>query len=219
MGQRALAKQNRRRRILDAAGRIIAQEGSFSGLSMRKVAERANVSVTTLYNLFGSKEEIRLALVANLIDGVDDAFERLPVEDPIERMEALITIGAKHLTSHDTVSRVALLANIEATLEEDPAARRSIEILAMELKAGMDAGALQNDLHTDLLAAQIYAGFRHAADDWACERLDANGMRDRALYGLYVGLLAVAGRALRPRLVATIQRVERRVRRRSQRAA
>jgi AcrR family transcriptional regulator len=219
MMQRTLAKQNRRRRILDAAAQLIAEDGSFSGLSMRKVAQQASVSVTTLYNLFGSKEEIRRALVAKLIDGVEHALERLPVDEPIERMEALIAISAKLLTSYGTVSRVALLASFKDPLEADPAARRSIKILRTELKAGMDAGALQNDLRADLLATQIYAGFRHAADEWACERLDANGMRDRALYALYVGLLAAANTELRPQVVASIQRVERRLNRRSRRAA
>ena len=219
MGQRAVAKENRRSRILAAAVTVITRDGSFTGLSMRKVAEEAGVSVTTLYNLFGSKEEIRLALVGDLIDGVDHALARSPSENPIERLEASITIGAAHLTKYGILSRVALLANIEAPMEDDPAAARSIEIQCGALKAAIDAGILQTDLSPDLLAEQIYAGFRHAANDWACERLDANGLRDRALYTLYVCLLAVAKRKLRPQLVASIQQVERRLRRRSRQAA
>lgn len=118
MSQRALAKESRRRRILDAARLIIARDGSFSVLSTGKVAEEAGASVPTLYNLFGSKEAIRLALVADLIDWVD-----------------------------------------------------------------------------------------------------AEGLRDQALYGLDLCVLAVASEALRPRLVAAIRKVGRQMRRRSKRAA
>lgn len=54
--------RERVRRILDAAAEIIVEEG-LAALSTRSVAERAGVPVASLYQYFGDKDEILLALV------------------------------------------------------------------------------------------------------------------------------------------------------------
>ena len=54
--------RERVRRILDAAAEIIVEDG-LASLSTRSVAERAGVPVASLYQYFGDKDEILLALV------------------------------------------------------------------------------------------------------------------------------------------------------------
>ena len=54
--------RERVRRILDAAAEIIVEDG-LAALSTRSVAERAGVPVASLYQYFGDKDEILLALV------------------------------------------------------------------------------------------------------------------------------------------------------------
>ena len=54
--------RERVRRILDAAAEIIVEDG-LGALSTRSVAERAGVPVASLYQYFGGKDEILLALV------------------------------------------------------------------------------------------------------------------------------------------------------------
>jgi AcrR family transcriptional regulator len=56
------------RQILEAAGEIIATE-DFDSLSMRKVAAKANVSLSTVVRHFGTKDALLAALVAH---GDDD---------------------------------------------------------------------------------------------------------------------------------------------------
>ena len=67
MGLREKNLERRRQRILAATRALIAREGA-DGWSMRKVAQAAEVSVPTLYNLFGSKDEIRSAMCAGAFD-------------------------------------------------------------------------------------------------------------------------------------------------------
>jgi len=52
------------RQILEAAGEIIATE-DFDSLSMRRVAAKANVSLSTVVRHFGTKDALLAALVAH----------------------------------------------------------------------------------------------------------------------------------------------------------
>jgi AcrR family transcriptional regulator len=60
-GRRELGKTARRSRIVRAARDLIRETGS-TDLSMRMIAKRAGVSLTTPYNLFGSKRAVVLAV-------------------------------------------------------------------------------------------------------------------------------------------------------------
>ena len=218
MGQRTLNKERRKQRILGAARGIVVAEG-VAGLSMRKVARAAAVSVTTLYNLFGSKEDIRIALCGDLLDGIDRELARTPLERPIERAEAVITVGVAHLVSDEEVMRTALLASAHAPAEPDPARPRAEEMQRVAFQAAMDAGLLRDDLRVELLAAEVYQGFLQAGLRWAIGELDAAGFRDKALYSLYVCLLSAATEAARPGIAASLRKLEPRIARRTPRAA
>jgi VWFA-related protein len=52
----------RRQRVLESARTLLNEDGQ-DGFSMRKLAEEADLSVTTLYNLVGSREDILRALI------------------------------------------------------------------------------------------------------------------------------------------------------------
>ena len=78
--QRSLREDNiesRRQRILEAARGLIAG-GGMQSLSMRKLAVESGLAVTTLYNLYGSRDDILFALVQDAIDRENqpDAVER-----------------------------------------------------------------------------------------------------------------------------------------------
>ena len=62
MSRREEAKAENRDRILAAAAKIIRREG-FERLTMRHLAESADVSLRTPYNLIGSKTQILLGLL------------------------------------------------------------------------------------------------------------------------------------------------------------
>ena len=168
MGRRETNRAERQRRILRAA-RALIEAGGFDDLSMRALARRADVSVTTLYNLYGSKDQIRRALVHGLIDGIDEALEHVPLARPLERARAVVTVA---------------------------------------IDAAMREGLLRSELRPDLLAAQIYDGFRRASLLWAAGLVDAGGFRVKALYALYVCLLGVATDEVRPMLLEEIRALE-----------
>ncbi|MDC0434199.1 TetR/AcrR family transcriptional regulator [bacterium] len=63
MGLRERQKTGRTQRILDAAVVLFTEKG-FDQVKAEEIAEQAEVSVGTLYNYFGSKNEILLTLSA-----------------------------------------------------------------------------------------------------------------------------------------------------------
>ena len=77
---------------------------------MRKLARRAELSVPTLYNLFGGREEILKALVVDAIDRMDAILEReAPLDDPLERCRAVVTVSIQHIVEFETIFRPMLL--------------------------------------------------------------------------------------------------------------
>jgi AcrR family transcriptional regulator len=62
LGRRELGKASRRLRILKAARDMIRETGN-TDLPMRALASRADVSLATTYNLFGSKRSLVLAVL------------------------------------------------------------------------------------------------------------------------------------------------------------
>ncbi|MCC5871413.1 MAG: TetR/AcrR family transcriptional regulator [Gammaproteobacteria bacterium] len=58
----------RRERILEATRELVTNVG-YEGLTMRELAARANVSPTTLYNLYVNKDELLFAAVGDHMSG------------------------------------------------------------------------------------------------------------------------------------------------------
>jgi AcrR family transcriptional regulator len=83
-GRREQAKAERRSRIVRAARDLIRETGD-TDLSMRMIAGRAGVSLTTPYNLFGSKRAVVLAVFEDERDFLV-RFSRLKAANAIDRI-------------------------------------------------------------------------------------------------------------------------------------
>lgn len=91
MSQREDAKAERRRRIVAAARDLIRETGD-AGLSMRAIAARAGVALTTPYSLFGSKRAIVIAVLEDVRE-FEERFAGLPRSDPIDRIFAALRLS------------------------------------------------------------------------------------------------------------------------------
>jgi AcrR family transcriptional regulator len=209
MDLRESNREERRQRILRAARVLIEADGAAS-LSMRRLAAEAGLAVATLYNLFGSKEEIRSAWGGDLLDGVDAELNDTPLEQPLARARAVIHVGVAHIVREAAVTRPALLAGHFAPFDGDECAvsLRAAEMQRVALVEAVAQGLLRDDVRPDLLAAQIYEGFNAAQMSWAQGRIDGEGFLNKALYSLTVCLLAAATDATRPQLIAELREIE-----------
>jgi AcrR family transcriptional regulator len=214
MGLREDNTERRRERILTAARELVAREG-MSGWSMRKLARAAQVSVPTLYNLFGSKEEIRRAMCAGFFDELDRDLEEKALDRPLEQLLAFVTEAVDHVVDRAALTRPVLLAQEHGRGGERLTTPLAIERQRAAIQAAMDQEDLHSDLRADLLAAHAYEGFRHAALLWARGDLDASGFRDKAIYSACVCLLAAATENTRPELLRISHRLERKLARKA----
>ncbi|HEY6457621.1 MAG TPA: TetR/AcrR family transcriptional regulator [Steroidobacteraceae bacterium] len=76
-------------RIFAAAKTVLEREG-VSGLSIRKVAQRAQVSPTAMYNHFADKHALLNALMEDGLAAWEETARALRVRDPIQRLEQLM---------------------------------------------------------------------------------------------------------------------------------
>lgn len=110
----------RRRRILSVARRMMA-EGGAEGLAMRELARRADVSLRTLYNAFGSKERLIVAAIRQYFD----RFLRAVCDDrdPYHFQSVIETIIAINLRNQQIRPYLAALVAINFSPLSDPAIR------------------------------------------------------------------------------------------------
>lgn len=90
-----------RAEIRSAAGRLLARDG-YDALSLRAIGRELGCSAATPYTYFSSREEIVQAVRADAFDLFADCLERAGagIEDPIERLRALVRAYAKFGAQH-----------------------------------------------------------------------------------------------------------------------
>ncbi len=102
---RARQKAKRRSRILEAARKKFQAHG-FASVTVEDIAQEADVSGVTVYNYFGSKAGILLALVSEsddlLIEKLNALTTRCDCEDGTGLIEAVLEFGC--ILRHHTMS-------------------------------------------------------------------------------------------------------------------
>ena len=89
-------QSERRARILQTARELINEAG-YEGMTTRELAARANVSPTTLFNLYNTKEELLLAALREQLAGMNVEMMEATPEPGLERLLAYQGIIADQL--------------------------------------------------------------------------------------------------------------------------
>jgi AcrR family transcriptional regulator len=186
-GLRARGKRQRRQRILDAA-RELLHEDPDQGLTVPRIAERADVSPATVFNLVGPRERIWAALADHALGAVD--YSSLPSEDPHERARAIVA-GVARVVSADAPVFRALIAGWSESgraMAHDPTGE-----LAACLHTAARDGLIMPDLNIKRLAELMSAGLIGTVQQWA-----AGLISDRAMSIRLRDLVDVTFAAARP---------------------
>ena len=201
---RPLVRERNRRRILDAARDLVAV-GGMDALSMRTLAARAGVSATTLYNLFGEKDEVVRVLAQDILRDIDAAFVDVVADDPIEQMRARLLMLVDHVIVHAPPSLVAAVLEDAVLTEQINAQWESRTLVESAIAEAVARGSLRDDLHPGVLAEHVRAGLLHQQRLWAAAVIDDDQYRAAVAYGVDLALLAVARGDLRERLLAHLR--------------
>jgi AcrR family transcriptional regulator len=98
--------------IFEAAEAVLAERG-FHRASVDEVAKRAEISVGTLYNLFGNKENLYTSLMERGVDEVREAVRARVVDAPkgLDKLDAALDAIFAYFAEHQRAFRVYVTAS------------------------------------------------------------------------------------------------------------
>lgn len=150
----AIPKRTERSRILilDAADAAFREKG-FAATSVEEIAIRAGLTRKTVYNLFATKDEIALQLIARV--EANDAPYRARIgagEDVFPLLESVFLDSAHWCLANPSLARLAL-APAERPSLEPPPERPSFQRLVRDiLLLGQRQGAIRRDDDSNFMA-------------------------------------------------------------------
>jgi AcrR family transcriptional regulator len=159
-GLRERKKRRTRDQLVDSARRLFVERG-FEAVTVADVAAEAEVAESTVFNYFGTKEDLFFdgleAFEEQLISAVEGRAERVSV---LEVFRDLVVDGAAGLASVERIEGAAMAARL---IGDSPSLRRrELEIVASytdtlaELLAG-EAGAADDEIEPKVVAHTLMA--------------------------------------------------------------
>ena len=215
MGLREKQKAERREQILDSARRLIRATGG-TDFSMRLLAEDAEVSLVTPYNLFGSKSGVLYALLNAALERLDRVVE---LGSPAKSIDAVLALAdrAADIYARDAAfyrPLMQFLLGVRDVQHRPRALEHSLSLWSRTVDAAVRGGLLPYSVDRELLARQLLIGFIGVVELWIHEEFDDDEFRAQSMYGSALLVLAHATPAARPRLLARLRALERRLPRR-----
>jgi TetR/AcrR family transcriptional regulator, cholesterol catabolism regulator len=176
--KRLTPRQVERRSAVLRAVRERLEEQGFDGVSMREVARIAQVSPSTLYEVYGSKETLILAAVEqNLHDFAteEDLYEP-GLERFVHRLESLARLFEKSPKAAEALSRLFFVAG-----KDSPANRvlldNGIEARRIVLQEMIAMGQLEDDFDVDFYSRALISVTWGTALFWLKGMPPAGGFR------------------------------------------
>jgi TetR/AcrR family transcriptional regulator, fatty acid metabolism regulator protein len=172
--ERAVAGEDKRRQLLDAAVRVFARKG-FHASRVGDIAAEAGVAHGLLYHYFESKDQVLEAvfrenwsvLVAR-IESVEDTDE--PAADQLRHIVAIVLRTWRHLPDVVRVvvrefGRSPVLADRVKELEQPIAAIERV------IARGIERGEFRADLDPPVAARVVYGSVDELLTAWVLGRL------------------------------------------------
>jgi AcrR family transcriptional regulator len=164
-GRRARKKQMQRAEILRAAI-VLLREDSFEQTRMEDIAEKADVSLKTVYNYFPSKHSILLGILSNDRERLSQSYEAVAENPPEDLAEALAQLMHADLGDVTTPQEKSLWldmlaaefrANSEASDEIDRNREVFRSFTRHILRYFLARGSLSEEVDEGVAADMVYA--------------------------------------------------------------
>ena len=203
-------KERRKARILSEARNLIAEEG-FDALTISELAARSEVTIPTVHNLLGKKNDIVLAVFRGLVDNIDAVLAEPDLIDPVLVSEVLIDKIISLYGSDEVFYRAAFLGGERLGLFEhelsDGVFAKSIRVAERLCRRALAQDYLCGRIDTALLAQQLFGAQRLPRQDWVSGYIDLDTYRQRALVGMLLTFAADATPALHQRICEAVERL------------
>jgi len=210
-GLRERGKARRKERIIESAKRLLAA-GGLEAMSLRRLADEAELSVRTLYSLVGGKEQVLVAVMQHNHDRVLadllDIDEQNPVEKLIAFVESTYRIIAEDAAAQKPLMRVLMTLYYDGRLSPQQWRLLSTEkswvdaAVAEAVHRGLLSRAVPALLLSDLLMKVYHSNL----GDYLFDRSGLDEFRDRTMFEFWFSLSNVATGRLRQEYLAAALR-------------
>lgn len=181
-----IAGRDRKAEILDAARDLIFTEGS-SRFTIRRLAERVQISEAAVYRHFPSKEELLLGLLEQQFQGWEDGVQKVIATkaSPAERLAALARFHLSYLLERQ-FNPILLLS--DATDPGQSSLRNTLQHIASALglairqlvRAGIADRSFGAGLDPDIATATVLGAVQSTVLQWTLNQ-DAEGMQTKLM--------------------------------------
>lgn len=203
-------KAERRERILEAARRGIGERG-YEALTMRDLAQASRVTVPTVYNLVGGKEDVLFAAVeeqtARFVSSIDDVEARAPAAHLLAVVDAT-SRELLRLPGYYRSLLQLLFASDSASPVRDEVGRALAGQLGLALGELRTSGELCAWVDVQALLEQITVQLTQTSLRWATGELTRDQLRAASLHGVCLLLLGVTRGASRDVFERTVREVQ-----------
>jgi AcrR family transcriptional regulator len=201
-------KDRRRTQIVDSAYDLLREVGADE-LSVKMIAERADVSAATIYNLFGAKGAVLEKVYARDFETFVDKVAALGATPALDVMFEAVRIAADLYRSDPAFYRGMSIGNprAERDLVISVKAPRVAFWQALLARAVKERD-LAADTRIDLVGTAMVQLYGGAFGAWVADLISVDEMEQQACYGMARLLLGVARPAGRTRLAARIAAIE-----------
>ncbi len=201
-------KDRRRQTIVDAAYDLLREVGADE-LSVKMIAERADVSAATIYNLFGAKGAVLEKVYARDFEGF---VAKVAAAGPARALDAIfeaIGIAAGLYRSDPAFYRGMSIGNPRAEPDLVISVQGPRQAFWRDLLArAVEEEDLAPDVRVDLLGMAMMQLAGGAFGAWVADLISIAEMERQTCYGFALLLLGRATPAGRGRLQARIAAVE-----------
>jgi AcrR family transcriptional regulator len=206
-GLRERHKRQRRERILEAI-RELLRESPEETPTVERIAELADLSPATVFNLVGPREQQWAALGEELLRELDSCLT-LAADDEDPRRQARRIVGktAELFIADAAVSKhlVNSGGRTGSLLQENPVSQ-----LRVAVRRGQTTGMLRPDLHVEALVGHIATAAGGALRQWAAGQISDATFRMRVRFAVDVVFAAGTSEDCAAKLHAPLQRKRRR---------
>ena len=194
---RAHNMQKRRARILTEARGLLAR-GGFEAMNLRDLARLADVTVPTIYNLIGNKEEVIVALIGDALFEVETRIQTASDAEPLALATAIVTASTALYAEDEQFYRPAFLA-VEHLAQVGPDDDRVARLYAWGhrliddgVRACREARLLAGRVRAESIADLVFRSYRSSCRAWASGQISIDEFRRVALLDIHLALAADA---------------------------
>ncbi|MEM7467216.1 MAG: TetR/AcrR family transcriptional regulator, partial [Pseudomonadota bacterium] len=202
--------QKRRMRILNEARRLLSD--GFEALNVRELAHQAGVTVPTIYNLIGKKEDVLLALVDDVLNEIETRVYHSHEDEPLKMATNVVTESAKLFAEDENYYRSAFIAveGLDQSGLHHAAVERVYAWAATMMKRGVDtcreAGLLRGKISSSDMSALMIRNYRISCRSWAFGHATIEEFCDQVVGDIYLILAADAVETFHAQLIRKLKK-------------